>query len=53
MFSPFEQATRGGPGTGLGLTVARKLARLMGGDITYDHAAGWSTFTLTLPAASE
>lgn len=34
---------------GLGLTVSRQLARLMNGDLTYDCADGWSTFSLTLP----
>lgn len=33
---------------GLGLTVSRELARIMGGDVTYDHD-GESVFTLTLP----
>ncbi len=35
---------------GLGLTVARRLARLMGGDLTYRVEAG-NVFELTLPAA--
>jgi signal transduction histidine kinase len=35
---------------GLGLTVSRKLARLMGGDLAYRHEGG-SVFDLSLPAA--
>ena len=43
-------ATRAAGGTGLGLTVSRRLARLLGGDITVDSELGrGSTFTLTLP----
>jgi signal transduction histidine kinase len=34
---------------GLGLTVSRQLARLMGGDVIYSHRDGWSTFALSLP----
>jgi PAS domain S-box-containing protein len=35
---------------GLGLTVSRQLARLMGGDLTYDYRGGESVFTFSLPA---
>lgn len=36
---------------GIGLSVARHLARLMEGDVIYRRADGWSVFCLSLPAA--
>ena len=40
-------------GVGIGLTLSRKLARLMGGDITVESAlSAGATFTVTLKAAS-
>ena len=53
IFKPFETAG-GSPhprSVGLGLPVARKLARLMEGDLTYRHANRMSCFVLSLPAA--
>jgi two-component sensor histidine kinase len=51
IFEPFEQGTGGNEGSGLGLSIARRLARAMGGDIQLDSAPGeGARFTLALPA---
>jgi signal transduction histidine kinase len=58
VFEPFVQVASasqsGRRGTGLGLTVSRQLALLMGGDLTVEGSAGidgGAAFTLWLPAA--
>jgi len=55
IFDPFVQAesghSRSREGSGLGLTISRRLARLMGGDLTVkSKVEHGSTFTLWLPA---
>jgi len=57
IFDPFVQVegghTRRRDGSGLGLTISRRLARLMGGDLTVHSKLGeGSTFTLWLREAS-
>src|SRR6266566_2556250 len=55
IFDPFVQAetghSRSREGSGLGLTISRRLSRLMGGDLTVKSKVGeGSTFMLWLPA---
>jgi signal transduction histidine kinase len=54
IFDKFERVDPTEPGgTGLGLYIARRLARAMGGDIAVDSAPGQGArFVLTLPAAN-
>ena len=57
MFEPFVQGdsalTREKGGTGLGLAISRRLARLMGGDLTVlAHSGPGASFTLWVPAAA-
>ncbi|MFL6861487.1 MAG: sensor histidine kinase [Allosphingosinicella sp.] len=55
VFEKFERVDPTEPGgTGLGLYIARRLARAMGGDIAVDSAPGQGArFTLTLPLRGE
>jgi signal transduction histidine kinase len=54
IFEKFERVDPSEPGgSGLGLYIARRLARAMGGDLTVDSAPGQGArFMLTLPGAS-
>lgn len=55
IFEPYKRA-HNAPGLtasmGLGLTISRQLARLMGGDLTYSRVDGESVFALALPVQS-
>jgi signal transduction histidine kinase len=54
MFQAYERVhdQTGTPDSvGLGLTVCRRLSRLMGGDVTYQHDGSRSVFELLLPTA--
>jgi signal transduction histidine kinase len=56
VFEPYETAHRpiGVTGSmGLGLTVSRELARLMGGDLTYLRRGGLTVFRLSMPAPAD
>jgi two-component system, NarL family, capsular synthesis sensor histidine kinase RcsC len=51
LFQDFAQAAQHFGGTGLGLAITRKLARMMGGDVTVASEPGkGSVFTVRLPS---
>jgi signal transduction histidine kinase len=51
IFEPFFTTKVAGEGTGLGLNIARRLARDNGGDIGFESRPGRTEFTVRLPAA--
>lgn len=58
IFQPFEQADasiqENYGGTGLGLTITRRIAEMMGGSITvWSHPGAGTAFTVTLPLNAE
>ncbi|HSJ83810.1 MAG TPA: ATP-binding protein [Acidimicrobiia bacterium] len=56
IFEPYSRA-HDAPGLtasmGLGLSISRHLAQLMGGDLTYGGEPGLSVFTLSMPTLAE
>ena len=56
IFEPFHRAgdsLTGASGTGIGLAIARELARAAGGDLALADATDGACFELSLPAAGE
>lgn len=55
IFEPFQRGgselTREAPGTGIGLALARQLARAMGGELEFRAAEPGAVFALSLPVA--
>jgi signal transduction histidine kinase len=55
IFDPYYRGNTAGGRTdsvGLGLAVARQLARMMGGELVYMRRNGWTCFELSLPSAA-
>jgi PAS domain S-box-containing protein len=57
LFQAYQHGPQGEGGrtdsVGLGLYISRKLARLMGGDVTYRRQPGTTIFELTLPSSDQ
>jgi signal transduction histidine kinase len=56
IFLPYSSAHDAGTqpsSVGLGLTVSRQLAEMMGGHLEYSHDGAWSAFRLELPVYEE
>ncbi len=45
--------TRAAGGTGLGLTISRRLARMMGGELTLESPGEGTVARLTIPLAHQ
>jgi PAS domain S-box-containing protein len=53
IFEPFFTTKSPGEGTGLGLDIARRLARENGGDISFNSRPGRTVFTVSLPLRAD
>lgn len=53
IFEPFFTTKASGEGTGMGLDIARRLARANGGDVDFESRPGRTVFRVRLPAPEE